>query len=140
MAMAREHDIVREDDVIANTAIMGDMRIRKEGAFVADCRDQSAAFCAGIDRDAFADHAIVSDEKLRIFTVELQILRLVPNRRKRKNSGACTNFRFTCKGNMADQVRSIAKLDVRTDHAERSDANITANLRFRIDDGGRMNH
>ncbi len=59
--MAAQHRAVGQDDIVADMAIVADMRIGHQEAAVADRRDLAVVFGAGADRDAFANVALASD-------------------------------------------------------------------------------
>ncbi len=59
--MAGEHDVVRHDDVVADAAIMRDVRIGQEEIVVADDGLAAEIGGAGVHRDAFADRAVLTD-------------------------------------------------------------------------------
>ncbi len=56
--MAAEHGIVGHDDVIADLAVMGDMRSRHQEAMIADLGNAAIVLGAGIDGDVLADVAV----------------------------------------------------------------------------------
>ena len=61
--MAGERGVIGHDDVIADPAVMRDMRADHQQAVIADPGHHPAALGAGIDRDVFADRIIASDHQ-----------------------------------------------------------------------------
>ena len=61
--MAAEHRVVGKDDVVADLAVVPDMRADHEETAVADFRNATIIFGAGVHGDVFADVAIGADDQ-----------------------------------------------------------------------------
>ena len=81
MAAQRRH--VGEGDIVADDAVMGDMRIGEEIAIVADRRLAAAGVGAGMHGDAFADRAVVADHQRRAAALVPGVLRRAAEHRHR---------------------------------------------------------
>ena len=79
--MACKHDIVGEDDIVAEAAVMRHMRIGKEQIVVADDGGAAMFDSAGIHRHAFADGAVFTDQQRRIDGAVMNALRIATNHR-----------------------------------------------------------
>ena len=84
--MAAERRVVDQDDVVADLAVMRDMRADHEQAIVADPGDHAAALGAGVHRHVLADRVVAADLERRRLALVFQILRLEPDRGERKDS------------------------------------------------------
>src|SRR5262245_49534396 len=80
LAMTGDPHVVREDDVVADLAVVGDMRGRHQEAIVADARLHAAALGAWIDGHVLADDATLADDQAAGLAMILEVLRLVPDR------------------------------------------------------------
>src|SRR5688572_12875548 len=82
--MTGQRGRIRHDDVIAEHAVMADVRVRHEKIVIADFRVAAAPFGAAMDIHVLAKDIMVSDRQERLLTLELQILRLKTNCSERK--------------------------------------------------------
>src|SRR5262245_49716632 len=83
--VAAENDIVREGHVVADLAVVPDMRTHHDQALVADLGDAAIILRAGVHRDVLADIASRADHKPRRTAAILVRLRRGSKRRKRSN-------------------------------------------------------
>ena len=125
-AVAGEHDVVGEDNLAADVAIVADMRVGQKCAAVTDRRHHAAALGARVEGDAFAYDAVGANRQRRWLTRVLQILRLVAERGERKYARAGADCRAACDRHMAQQLAVLAKAHMATDRAMRPDANARA--------------
>src|SRR3954468_1315781 len=85
--MAAEHRAVGEGDVVADPAVVADVRIGHQKAAVADARDFAVVLRAGADRHALADLAIAADVEPRGAAAVAGRLRWGAERGKRIDDG-----------------------------------------------------
>src|SRR5262249_46694976 len=64
--VASQQRAVGHDDVIANTAVVGDVRTGHEEVVVTDRGDAVFLLGGAVDRDAFADNVRIADRYLRL--------------------------------------------------------------------------
>ena len=131
--MAGKHHIVREDDIVANVAVMGHMGIGQQCAAMANHSPQAATLGARVHRHAFADQAIIADFERRGFAVEFEILRLVTDRGKGKDPRARANRGASMHRDMGDEFHTVAEDDIGTHMAKGTNGDIGADTRARLD-------
>ena len=73
--MPAESGSVGHDDVIAELAVMGDVRVGHAQVAAADTGNAASAFRAPVERGEFTDTVIVAELQPRHFALELEILR-----------------------------------------------------------------
>ena len=127
-AMARQHDVVGKDHVVADAAVVAHVTVSEKRARITHRRDGTAAGRAGIHRDAFPDRAIGADGQRARLTLEFQILGLMTDRGERENPRARANLGLARNGDVAQQFTAITQLDVRTDTTKWPDRYIGTNL------------
>ena len=133
LAMAGEHDVIGEDNVVADLAVMRHMRVGEEGAFVADDCLQAAGLGAGVHGDALADQAVVADGEDGTLTVIFEILRLVADGGEGEDAAARANRRAPGDDSVRDQFDALAQSNLRADMAKRPDAHAGGQLRAVLD-------
>src|SRR5208282_4109067 len=108
-AVARQPRGRRQDHVVADDAVVRDVRVGHYQRVTADFCDHSAAFGAAVDRRELANHVVVADFDDRRFALEFQVLRFRADGGELPDAIALAN-------------RGVA-LDhrARTDHAARPD-------------------
>src|SRR5271163_4413671 len=84
--VAPKRRVVGHDDMVADLAIVGDMCANHKKAAVTNPGDHAAACGSGVYCHIFPDRVVAPDDKLRLFTAILEILRLEPNRGERKQA------------------------------------------------------
>src|ERR1700722_12230315 len=110
--MAAERSAIRHHDLVAELAVMSDVRVRHQQIVVADAGHPLVVGGAAIHRDGFAKYVAVADFEPR---------RTVDHR-MRSDPGAGAD----------DHVR--------TDDRERTDLHVRRYLRLRRDDRARIDH
>ena len=79
--MPAESGSVGHDDVIAELAVMGDVRVGHAQVAAADTGNAASAFRAPVERGEFTDTVIVAELQPRHFALELEILRFAADQR-----------------------------------------------------------
>ncbi len=136
--MASQHDIVGQDDVIAENAVMGDMRIGQEQAVVADAGDPATADRAAVHRHAFAYGAILTNDQCGIFTRLVKALRDTADHGHRVDLGAGADFGQTGHDSVRNELDAVFQRHARANPAEGTDTDILADHRSVFDHGHRM--
>ena len=85
-AMPGQHHVVGENDAVAHPAVVRHMAVDQERALVPHRCHTAAACSSGVHRDALADRAVRADLERRMLALELQVLRLGPERREREHA------------------------------------------------------
>ena len=65
--------------MVADLAVVGDMRTNHKKAAVADPGDHATAFGSGVNCHVFSDRIVAPDDELRSFTTVLEVLGLEPD-------------------------------------------------------------
>src|SRR6266849_4901924 len=100
--MASQSCGIRQNDVVADYAIMSDMGVGHDERVIADA-GQASAFCgAAIDGDKFADGVVVADLEARGFVLVAQVLWGESDRGEREKAVARADFRGAFDGDMRD--------------------------------------
>ena len=137
-AVACDHHIVRQDDAVADPAIMGDVGIGEKHAIVTDHRLGTVSTGTGIERHALANDAARTDDESYCLAAEFQILRFVADRGKREDPTVGPDHRITLYRSMAENLHAIAKTHLRSDMAKRPDRHATAETGTVLDYGSWM--
>ncbi len=127
---------IGHDHSAADLAIVGDMATRHDEGVAAESRDASLLFRAAIDRDAFANHVLISEDDLGVTAAIANVLRLAPNNRAGENTVVLADRDMSDDGHAIDQLSAAADANVRSDDAERADMDAVVQLGTRIDDRG----
>ncbi len=135
---AHQHGVGR-DDVIADSAIVGDVRAGHEESVAADDRDTFFLFTGAIDGHRFAKDVLVSNVDSRVTSLVTQILRGRADHDSRIEVIVFADRRMTDDGDIVIEASSAADLDVRPHDTERADVNVLGDLRARIDCGSWIN-
>ena len=138
LAMPRQHDIIGQNDPLADPAIMPDMRVGQKCAARADERFRPAAGGARIHRHAFANEAVFADGQAIWLAAVFEVLRRMPDRGEGENDGARADRRVAGQAHVGDQSRAVAERRLRPDMAERPNLHVRPEPRAVLDDGGRM--
>src|SRR5690349_24579561 len=81
--MPGERGSVRHDHMVANQAIVRDVRLRHQKTPITDLCDAATAFSAAMNGDKFPNSVATADHCLRLFACKFQILRWQTDRDKR---------------------------------------------------------
>ncbi len=118
---------------------MGDVGVGKEIAVVADGRLAAAGIGADMHGDAFADRAVLADDKRGPAALVLGVLRRPAQYRHGIDLGRGADGGGAHHRDVADQFDAVADHGVGADMAERPDADALADLSAFLDDRRRMN-
>ena len=133
-AMPGQHHVVGENDAVAHPAVVRHMAVDQERALVPHRCHAAAACSSGVHRDALADRAVRTDLQGGVLALELQVLRLGPERREREHARTRPDRRVAGNRNVADELDARPQHHVRPDHAEWPDLHIVGELRAIFDD------
>lgn len=134
-----ERGRIRHDDVVSDLAIVRDVGVRHDEIMAAHTRKSTAFHRAPIDGDKFADSVVISYLETRGFAGVSQILRSQADRAEWKEAVVGADFGWAFSGYMRQQMASIPKLDMRSDHAIGADFATRSHPRAGIDNGSRVN-
>jgi hypothetical protein len=85
MHMSGEHRTVGDHHAVSDPAVMSDVRSGHEIAVAADLRDALFLLAGPIDRDAFTNDVVVSNNDLRVASLIGKVLGLTANDGSRKD-------------------------------------------------------
>jgi hypothetical protein len=136
--MSSKHHVVGEKNVVAEPAIMRDMRLREKHAAIAEARCHAPAGRAGIDRYAFAYDAIGTDLERGRFTREFAVLWRMANRGEGKDARARAYMRAANDNDMRDELHPVVENGVTSDVAEGTDGNARAEFGSALHDCERV--
>ena len=122
--MAAEHGAVGEGDVVADVAVVADMRIGHQEAAVADGGDFAVILGAGADGHAFADLAVAADRQPRGAAAISGRLRRGAERGKRIDHGLLADRRDAGKIDVRQQPHAGAQFHRWPDGAKRTDLDV----------------
>jgi hypothetical protein len=125
---------IGEDHVVADMAVVPNMRVGQERAVVADCGGHAAAFGARIDRDALADHAIRADRQRGRLALVLEILGFMADRGERENPRARADPCMPSHGHVAEQLHAVTQDDMLAHRAKRTNGDTGPDHRTRVYD------
>src|SRR5713226_1229336 len=107
---------VHEQSVIADVAIVPDVRRRQKEIPVADGRFSTAADRAAADGDVLAKRVPVTNLEFGLFTLKPEILRVAADRAKGVKNIIAANFRVSLHHRVRMQHATLAELDVFANH------------------------
>jgi hypothetical protein len=130
---------VCHDDMVANQAVVGHMRLSHQKTIVADSGDATAAFGAAVNGDKIPNDIAMANDCLSVFpqtsdpAAAIQSTRTDRYAFHRRYSSAINHT-------MRIDANAITQLDlVANDHVW-TDETFASQTGARTDDGGRMNH
>jgi len=132
---AKQH-IIGKDRAFAEVAIMSDVAAGQQNAMISDARFIALTAAARVNRDAFANDAIGTDDEPSALAARLQILRRRAYRCEGKDFGARSDARLAHDDDVRSKFDPVAKLRARPDMAEGSNDDIGAKTSARLDNGG----
>ena len=106
-----KHRRVAHDNAVAEYAVVRDVCIRHQQAVVADTRLLALARRT-VYRRTLADRRAVADERIALFTLKLQILRHLTNRRALEDMAVAPDLRPFLDDDVWTDLRSLADLDM----------------------------
>ncbi|MEY5013418.1 MAG: hypothetical protein RLY69_1133, partial [Verrucomicrobiota bacterium] len=134
-----ETDGVGEDDVIAELAVVGDMRVAEQQIVGANAR-RRVIVGAAMHGAVFAELVEVADFEHGRFALVLEVLGFSADGGVGIKFVAAAKLRGAFEHDMRMQHAVVAKFDMVADDAVRPDADIRAKLGERRNNGGGMNH
>ncbi len=126
------------DVPVADAAIVGDMAVHHQQIFIAHPGHHPAARCTRVQGDVFTNGIAISDNELARLSFIFEILRGGTDGGEGKYDIAFAYRGSSLNSDVRHDFAALADLDARPDHAIRPDLHVTAQLRTRIDDCGRM--
>src|SRR6266700_3718533 len=91
--MASQSCGIRQNDVVADYAVMSNVGVGHDERVASNARDSAALGCAAIEGRKLADDIVVSDLEPRRLSFVTNVLRGHPNGGKRKKAVASADFR-----------------------------------------------
>jgi hypothetical protein len=137
--MAAHDNVVGDDDVAAELAVMRNVRHRHQQTIRSDPCDATAGHCAAMDGAVLAHLRAWADLAACRLTPVFQILRWQPDAAKGVENRASTDPRVPVDDDMRDQPRAILDHHISADRAEWTDFDIGAEIGTLSDNGGWMN-
>ena len=137
--MAGKHDIVRQDDIVAELAIMGDMRIGEKEVVAADHGLTAAFGGSGVHRHAFAHRAVVADGQRGFLAGMVNALRIAADDGAGMDPGIAPDSRAAGDDGMGEKFATVAERRLRPDMAEGADFHIRPDHSAVLDDGHGVN-
>src|ERR1700730_14100184 len=125
--------------MVADLAIVGDMRTNHKKAAVADPGDHTAAFGSRVNCHIFADRVVAPNDELRSFTAVLEVLRLEPDRGEWKQPRTLTDRRPAVDHDVGAARDPRAERDILADDAIGADYDGFGEHRPRRNNGRRVN-
>ena len=123
--VASEGHRIRQDDMIANLAVMGDMPIAKEQIMRADAGG-GIRMGATVDRGVFPENIVVANFKISGIAHILEVLCFATNGGKGEKLIPASEFRVAFNDDMRVQDTIIAELDICTNDTKRANADIAS--------------
>jgi hypothetical protein len=127
---------VGHDYVVADRAVVSDMGVSHDEVVAADASEASALDGTAIDGDEFANDVVVADFKARGLAVVADILRSEADGREWEELITSPDFRGAIDSDVGDQFAGLAKFDVCTNGAIRTDFAGGMDFCGGIEDGG----
>jgi len=131
--MAGQGGITRHDDVIAQQAVVGDVRVGEQQVVRAE-DGRVAIIRRAMDGHPFAENVPVADLQPRDAAFPLQVLGLLAEGGEREDFIFPAEFRVAVQDDMGMQFAAVAQGDVFADDAVRPDFAIGTNLCLRMND------
>src|SRR3990172_10525893 len=125
---------IRHDDVAAEFAVMGDVRVGHEKVVVTDDGHTVAAQRGPVHGRVLPDGIPVPDDDARLFVQVLGILRREPDAREGVYRTFFPDLGLPFNDHMGDEPRSPLDVHLSPDDAEGTDHNVLVDSRFSVDD------
>src|SRR5690606_6540195 len=118
------HDVVGQNDVVAQAAIMRDMRIGKEQIVVANNRRATMFYGTGVHGHTFADRAVFANHQRGINGAVMRTLRIATDNGRRPDRGTLADRGSAKNHDMAYQLHVITQHNLWPYMAKRSNGHI----------------
>ena len=138
--VASQRGRIGQDDVIAQDAVVSDVRRDHQKVMVSDFCMSASASGPAMDADELAKNVVGSDRKKCLFAAEFEILRLKSDSSEWKEMIVLPDGGRPFDNHVRVKSASIADSDAIPNSAVWSDDNIGADFSFGADDGGRVDH
>ena len=126
--MSGEADVIDQNSVITDLAVVGDMTTDHEQAAITNPRDASTAGCAGLHGHVLADDIVLADDEHAAFTSILFVLWCRTQTGKRVNLTPLTQTGFPLDNHVGMQATTIAQYRPGSDVAKGPDRYIMPEL------------
>jgi hypothetical protein len=133
--VAGEGGAVDENIVVAELAVVADVRVRHDEIVAAEPRGAAAFYRAAIHRGKFAKGVVVADFDSYALPGEGEVLRIAADNREGVHAIILAEARRALHDGVMIEDAAIAKLDFVANDGVGADANIRANARPRRNDG-----
>ena len=120
-----EADGIGEDDVVAELAVMRDVRVAEQQIVRADARRQ-ILMGAAMDRGVLAEDVVIADFEPGRLAEVFEILGFPTDGCEGEKLVAAPEFRVSFEHDMRMQDTLVAQLHIRADHAEGADADVVS--------------
>lgn len=128
-----EHRVIRHDDFVGDSAVVGDVNVRHQHAVVPDDGRVFEAHRA-VNRNVFADDATVADNNAAaIFVAQPDALRETADNRALENMIVFADNDAFFDRNARFENAAVADCRAVFDDAKRADLNVSADFRVRAD-------
>src|SRR5271165_320177 len=138
--VAAQGGAIRHHDLVAESAVVRDVRIRHQQIVIADAGHALVVGGATVHRDRFAKYISVPDFEARRLTVVFLVLGRIAQRGELKYPVAGADSRRTVDHHMRTDPSARTDDHIRPDDAERPDLDIRRNLRLRRYHRARVDH
>src|SRR5262249_18425708 len=138
--VARDRGGVREDRVIADLAVVGDVHVSHEPVVAADARDARVLRGAAVERAELADGIAVSDLQAGRLARVLLVLGPAAQRAVREDAVVPADSRPSLDHDVRAYRRARADLDVLADDRVRADRHVRRKPRAGVNDRARVDH
>ena len=144
--VACQRSVIGENTVIADHAVMRDVRIDHQQVIVTHTGDPGILHSAAVNGDAFADHIAIADFGSRRFTVIFLILIGFADRRELINLVIASDTGMAVHHHVGFQYGAFADFYISANHTKRADLHTRTDYcpcfydRRRMNEGRFMNH
>jgi hypothetical protein len=124
--VARHSSRIDDDTAVPDHSVMGDVTTSHKQSVVADPGQATTPFGASVHGDMLANAVAFANLKTAGLALEFQILGDLTDNREGKDDRVFTDSGITSDHDMAFQLNTIGKHNIRTDNTERTDFDILA--------------
>src|SRR5579872_1461369 len=137
--MAGDRRAIHQHAMVANHAIVPDVRVGHDEDVAANLGEPSALHCSPVDGHVLADLVMVTNFQTGRLAVIGDILRRHANRTERKEGIVRTNFGRPLNRDVREQAAVLAEVYIGAHHAVRTNRARSGNFRSCCNDGRGMN-
>lgn len=131
--MARQCGCIRQNNIVTDPAVMGYMSIGHEEIIASCDRLAASSFRTAMKCNELSEGVVFADDQFASFAVKLQVLRDLPDRRKRKKSIVSTDDCGTFHDHMRCDFRTGVDSDAFPNHGIRTHGTVLCQFGFRMD-------